>query len=150
MVNHPSDFQRILDKMPGYLQELEQSKLYARNELKELPFKRGVYVFYENGKPLYVGRSDRLKERIQEHGQKSSDSASTPLATGLVRKKLGKSKKELSGRQVEKLPCYADAKASVRAMGVRAVEIRSCNEQHVFELYAHLALGTPHNDFCNN
>ena len=33
---------------------------------------KGIYVFYESGKPLYVGRSDRMRGSILEHGRPSS------------------------------------------------------------------------------
>ena len=43
------------------------------------------------------------------------------------------------------------AKAVVRAMKVRVVEIQCPNEQAIFEIYAHIALGhTRYNDFDNH
>ena len=65
-------FSEYVGRMSGLLYELKAKPLLNRDELKNIP-KSGIYVFYDEGKSLYVGRSNRLKERIMEHGRPSSD-----------------------------------------------------------------------------
>ena len=63
-----------------YLKELNDFSLLKLSDLKkgELPQKGGIYVFFENGKPIYVGRTKNIRTRVQSHKRTSStkDSAS--------------------------------------------------------------------------
>ena len=69
--NMNNKFKEIIDQFPELMQQLVDSPLRQRNSLGDIPNK-GIYVFYENEEPIYVGRSNRMKDRIQEHGRKSS------------------------------------------------------------------------------
>ena len=73
--------------------ELENSPFYERNEL---PKYAGIYVFYEQDKPIYVGRTDNIRKRIQEHTSKGSRIGSAALAFNLAKndfeKEVGKLK----------------------------------------------------------
>ena len=42
-------------------QEFNNSVLVKRNQL---PVYSGIYAFYENGKPIYVGRANNIRKRI--------------------------------------------------------------------------------------
>jgi excinuclease UvrABC nuclease subunit len=64
-------FEKIINQLSDLMQQLANSPLRQRNSLGDIPNK-GIYVFYENEEPIYVGRSNRMKDRIQEHGRKSS------------------------------------------------------------------------------
>ena len=68
---------RILSNMPKLLRTLQCEPLLNQDPLPSEVKRegKGVYVFYEHGKPLYVGLSDRLRGRILEHGHKSAESA---------------------------------------------------------------------------
>jgi excinuclease UvrABC nuclease subunit len=46
---------------------------------------KGVYVFYEDNKPIYVGRSNRMRKRIKEHFAISSTHHSATFAFKLAR-----------------------------------------------------------------
>ena len=61
-------FKEIIDEFPILMERLNKSPFITKNDLRDLP-KRGIYVFYENDIPIYVGRSKRLKSRLKEHSQ---------------------------------------------------------------------------------
>ena len=41
---------------------------------------RGIYLFSERTRHLYAGRSNRLRNRLQEHSRPSADNNSAPFA----------------------------------------------------------------------
>ena len=106
-----------------------------RNTLHRKVRKEGIYAFYEGRVPVYVGRSDRLSNRILQHGRLGESPTATPVATKIAK---------------ERGVAMSSAKEMVRSMKVRVVAIRCPNEQAIFEVYAHVALGhTRYNDFGN-
>ena len=67
-----SGFQKIVDLMEPLFQALLASPPHTvENGLRNLP-QRGVYAFYENGRAIYVGRSNRVRPRIREHDAEHS------------------------------------------------------------------------------
>jgi len=64
-------FQQYIDKLPILMEQLRNSDLITTNNLQTVPSK-GIYVFYEDGQPVYVGRSNNMKTRIQFHCRPSS------------------------------------------------------------------------------
>jgi hypothetical protein len=147
------EFNEYIKRMPILLNDLQGKPLLNRNELKDIP-KSGIYVFYRDGKPLYVGRSNRMKQRIQEHGRPSSDHYSATLAFNIAKEKVGykRSEHRLATRgEFEKAPGFEKAfflaRKQVAEMQVRVIEIKDQIEQALFEIYAHLALNTKYNDF---
>ena len=176
MVEYP-EFSDIIGKMPEYLRELESCPIIRmeteqqRDSLSgKLPGKAGIYVLYEDGKPLYTGRSNRLSGRLLEHSRPSGVSASATFAFILAKKAyiLGKNdiKKArilaekgcndtpITREQLQNKPgfesLFYDAKKCIRKMDIRAVAIQDPIEQTIFEVYAHLALKTPFNSFDNH
>jgi len=148
-------FNEYIQRMPILLNELKGKPLLNRHELEGIP-KSGVYVFYREDKPLYVGRSNRLKERIQEHGRLSSDHYSATLAFNIAKEKVNyKSEHRLATRNdLEKAPGFEKAfflaRKQVAEMQVKIIEIKDQIEQALFEIYAHLTLNTKYNDFSTH
>lgn len=119
--------------------------------------KKGIYVFYENGLPIYVGRTDRMKQRIQEHGRPSSDHNSAPFAFNLAKKAAREMGMGMDRRRIEPQSdmvfesLFSDAKSRVSNMQIRFVGIEDPIEQTLFEVYATLSLETEEfNDFANH
>ncbi len=118
----------------------------------------GIYLFSEGDDHLYVGRTDRLRERLQEHCRKSSTHNSAPFAFILARKASGRLNATYrsggSRAELEKEPLFGDqfaqAKDRVRRMDVRFVEEADPLRQTLLEMYAAIALQTPHNTFGNH
>jgi len=149
-------FSEYIRRMPILLNELKANPLLNRNELEDIP-KSGIYVFYREGKPLYVGRSNRLKGRIQEHGRPSSDHYSATLAFNMAKEKVNYKRNEhrlATRNKLEKAPGFEEAfflaRANVAQMKIRAIRIDDQVTQALFEIYAALTLKTPYNDFSTH
>ena len=142
-----SGFQKIVDHMEPLFQALLASPLHTvKNGLRNLP-QRGVYAFYENDRAIYVGRSNRMRNRVREHGAESSRQGAATFAYKLTLEAAGEkgghssmfTRAELQERHGEE---YSRQRKRIREMEVRAVRIDDQAVQTVFEIYAILALGT--------
>ena len=146
------EFGKLVNQLPHLLEQLVSSAALDRSKSRRLP-KRGTYVFYEGGKALYVGRSNRMKDRILEHGRPSSHRYSATFAFRLAKEAAKQKGIDLgkTGAQLEEDAAFVDlfsqARERVSGMSVRAVEIKGAIGQTLFEVYAALELKTPHNDF---
>jgi predicted GIY-YIG superfamily endonuclease len=117
-----------------------------------------VYLFSEESRHLYVGRTDRLKGRLQEHCRPSSHHNSAAFAFRLAREvteQLAASYlQERSRRSLAEEPAFGQefvrAKEKVRRMEVRWVEEVDPVKQALLEIYAAVVLETPYNDFRNH
>lgn len=54
-------FRALVDKLPSLMSQLSNATLRPWNKLGQLPA-RGIYVFYENNVPIYVGRTNRMRK----------------------------------------------------------------------------------------
>ena len=159
-------FGEITAKLPGYLRKVRDSEsipmdtpTQRRSLRNALPASRGVYVLYWNDTPMYVGRSDRLADRLLEHGQPASGSESASFAFNIAYRKwrpeprrtnVSRHERQAFKSAPEYGSLFEEAKVQVRKMCVRAVKISDPVEQAVFELYAHVELRTPYNSFRNH
>ena len=162
--NEPQTWGAVADRLPVLLNKLTDSNPIVRDSRGRLPMipEKGIYVFYESGKPLYIGRSDRMRARILEHGRPSSLHNSATFAFLLAMEmatckgidRTGITRDDLQTADDFK-PLYDQAKERVRNMQVKVVEIDGTVEQSVFEVYAALHLKTTrdhggYNDFENH
>jgi hypothetical protein len=116
---------------------------------------RGVYLFSEGQKHLYVGRTNRLRARLLEHGRGASGHNTAPFAFLLTREATHQTKATYrpsgSRRELAADPvfaaAFAAAKQRVRAMEIRFVEETDPTRQALLEIYVALALETRYNDF---
>ena len=117
----------------------------------------GVYTFLEGGAVLYVGRSDRMRMRILEHGRAASSCNVAALAFRLAREATGTTnptyRREGSRAFLEQQPAFhlafLAAKERVRAMQVRWVEEADPVRQALLEIYAAVTLRARYNGFIN-
>jgi hypothetical protein len=118
--------------------------------------KRGIYLFTENGKHLYVGRSNRLFERYKNHWGPSKTEREAAFAFKLAREETGflkatYKKGEGSRRHLALDATFSKAfiaaKERIRAMEYRWVEETDPTCQCLLEIYAAVCLETPYNDF---
>ena len=149
-------FKEIVDKFPGWLDTLQKSPAFSRDQIKNVP-NQGIYVFYdEKDRPLYVGRSDRMRIRLLEHSRPSSGHTSATFAFILAKEKLKNPKTRLNKSrndlqfESEFSQKYDEAKDDVSKMRVRVKEIINPVEQALFEIYAALELDTPYNVWENH
>ena len=113
----------------------------------------GVYLFSENGKPFYAGRTKRkIKTRLKGHVNTAKD---CPFAwhlareyTGIMRapyKKEGARDHLLSQPQFKQ--AYEEAKIRIRKMDVRFVGESDPVKQALLEIYVAVVSGAKYNDF---
>ena len=138
------NFKKIIEKLPKLHDKLMKNSLIKWGDFKNLP-KAGIYVFFENDKPMYIGRTRNFLRRSKEHGNKNSGHNSAPFAFNLAKNNFAKNnsltRKELEGDPdfMKKFDC---AKARVRNMSYRIVEVTNPIIQTIFEVYCVLELGT--------
>ena len=118
---------------------------------KQVP-QSGIYLFSEGATHLYVGRSKRLRSRLQYHCGTADDA---PFAFKLARHETGNVKATYtsagSRRALLEAPAfsaaYQRAKNRIRRMHLRFVEEPNADRQALLEIYATISLGAPYNDF---
>lgn len=143
--------------MEPLLEKLQEGPTYHGPTLRDLPAK-GVYVFYENGKPMYVGRvgqnsKQKIRDRIRQHTIPSSRHNQATFAFKLLQEHLGVPIGHEAERTREELAkgnegAFRRQKQRVRDMTVRAVEVTDSEVQALFEYYAIIALNsTRYNSF---
>ncbi len=144
----PNDFWRAVNRMKPLMDELTESEERSWDQYSDAPH-TGVYVFYEKGKPIYVGRSRNLRRRIREHGAASSERYSATFAFKLLRQKLSDPKGKAADIERDHKEEYHQQRERVRMMTFRAVSITNQLEQTLFEVYAIIEMGTApqYNDF---
>jgi hypothetical protein len=116
---------------------------------------RGIYLFTEAGRHLYVGRSDNMRERICQHSRPGSPQSQASFAFKLAREVCGvlKASYKPEGSRAHLLTqetfrtAFLAQKARVRLMDIRVVEETDANRQALLEMYASIALDAPYNDF---
>lgn len=116
------------------------------------PEEPGVYVFYEGGRPVYVGRISNLRTRLTEH--RSSSPHLSGLAFRMARAKVGKPARKIRGNSGRHLydtspafrAAFDEAVDRIRAMEVRYVVLPMDEDagaaQALVALHAAVELGT--------
>jgi predicted GIY-YIG superfamily endonuclease len=143
---HPS-FEKLVRSVPFTFESLP----------KHLPL-AGVYLFSEGDKHLYVGRTNRLRNRLQQHCRPGSGHNSAPFAFRLAREARNVLKAtyraEGSRTQLLQEAAFADAftaaKSRMRSMHIRVVEESNPLRQALLEMYVAVTLEAPYNDFDNH
>jgi excinuclease UvrABC nuclease subunit len=142
--------------MTVLMKQLLNSPLIHWSKLGDLPTK-GIYVFYESGKPIYVGRTNRMNIRIKEHGRLSSNHNQAPFAFNIAKSEainiginVNMTRKELELNLSFK-NLYQQAKKRVSNMYLRVVEVNNPIIQTLFEVYVSMELKTgEYNNFDNH
>ncbi|MFZ3060784.1 MAG: GIY-YIG nuclease family protein [Candidatus Methanoperedens sp.] len=147
-----NEFKQIIDQFPSLMKQLVNSPLRSCSDPGSPP-RKGIYVFYENGTPIYVGRTDRMRARIKEHGRPSSTNNHAPFAFNLAKKNAVEKGIDVNMQRgvLEKDSIFAElfseAKKRVSQMSVKVIEINDPIIQTIFEVYASIDLKTEFNDF---
>ena len=147
-----AEFQATIELFPGYMKELLRELPVPANELKKIP-NQGIYVFYEDDKPIYVGRSRNLSQRFKQHRQQSSNHNSATFAFMIAKQDAAKKKLNIHKTREELqidpdfLPFFKNAKKRVSEMKIQVIDIDDPVEQTLFEVYAALELKTLYNNW---
>jgi hypothetical protein len=124
---------------------------------RELP-KRGIYLFSEGPRHLYVGRTNRIRQRLAGHCRPSSTHFTATFAFRIARQETGmlKATYTTAGSRADLVtheifgPAFVQAKFRVANMDLRFVEEIDPVRQALLEIYAAITLKTPYNDFDNH
>lgn len=151
-------FKSLVESLDQSFQRLISSRAYTPKELPQNLPDAGIYLLSEGGTHLYVGRSNRLRKRLQEHCRPSANHNTAPFAFRLAREATGYIKasytEEGSRTDLEKdkdfSAAFTKAKERVGKMDVRVVEEADPLRQALLEMYVSISLVTPHNDFYNH
>jgi hypothetical protein len=115
---------------------------------------RGIYLFSEGDRHLYVGRTNRMRRRLAGHCRPSSSHFSATFAFRLARNETGLTATYRSEGSRPALvthekfgPAFTRAKARIAEMDLRFVEEADPICQALLEIYVAIALKTPYNDF---
>ena len=120
---------------------------------------RGVYLFSERGRHLYVGRTNDVRGRYGRHCLPGAHHGMAAFAFRLAREATGQLKATYSAGEGSRKALAVDpvfkaefdaAKARVRQMDFRYVSEPDPVRQAVLEIYCAVALETPYNDFDNH
>jgi hypothetical protein len=104
----------------------------------------GVYLFTENGKPMYVGQSRNLRKRLGWHTRPKSRQNQATFAFALAKRAaegagvLPEGTRDDVADHEEFRPFFTDAKAKVAQMDVRFIELPDPHYRTVFEVYTAL------------
>ena len=157
---------RLKDYQPITMSiETRPERKALRTEIKKLvDSDKGIYVFYEEDAPLYVGRTDQMANRLLNHGARPSVNGRSSATFALILAKCAFKKayhvqhdlfskelaRELNKHGPKKIELWTQAVERVKKMSVRVVEVEHPHEQAVFEVYVHEKLATPFNSFANH
>ena len=149
-------FNDIVKQMPTLLDKLGSMSFVTREYARKKLPKEGIYVFYENSRPIYVGRSKNIANRILNHSRPSSGHNSASFAFLLAKEKAQKNGVDVNATRgnLENNPTfsklYFEAKERVAKMKIKAVEINDHETQAIFEIYASKKLNTQYNNFATH
>lgn len=149
-------FYEAVDRMPQLFDQLmrcEPLEMKARAEWKGL---HAIYVFYDgDGNPCHTGRTRNLQGRVRAHTADSHHSAS--FAFKRARQSLDlKATYRPEGSRASLMQDAAfkaefdRQRQKIGLMHLRYVEIECPIEQHLFELYAALRMGTSLSEFTTS
>lgn len=154
---HPK-FKTFIESLEPKFQQLLSMKPIKYCQLpRQLP-KKGLYLFSEGENHLYVGRTNRLRERLRGHCTPSATHFTATFAFRIARDETGflKATYKTEGSRASLVshevfgPAFVEAKARIAEMNIRYVEEDDPVSQALLEIYVATVLGTPFNDFDNH
>lgn len=148
-------FATLIESLHPSLTALLAMKPVTSSTLPRAAPRSGIYLFSEGREHLYVGRSNRLPDRVRNHGKDTSRQNVASFAFLIVRRDTGNHQATYtaagSRNSLVADPVFAaaflEAKRRISRMSVRYVEEGDQLRQALLEMYVHVALGTTFNDF---
>jgi hypothetical protein len=143
-------FRAHVEALHPKLNALLEMPPVTRGTLPKVMPRKGVYLFSENGRHLYVGRSNGIRKRLGRHCRKSAKHNMASFAFLLARETTGRTRathRKGEGSRVALAddplfgPAFVEAKERIRRMEVRYVEEEDPTRQALLEIYVALALG---------
>lgn len=117
---------------------------------------QGVYLFSENERHLYVGRSNSMRRRFGQHCRDGSQQNQAVLAFKIARQETGlvqpayvqgpNSRIGLLSNE-DFASAFSKAKHYLRQLDIRYVQETDQRRQALLEMYCAISLNCPYNDF---
>lgn len=151
-------FRELVESLDPQLRALLSMPPVKYGALPRAMPRQGIYLFSEGDSLLYVGRTNRLRQRLREHCLPSSRHSSATFAFRIARSVTGQTRAAYS-RSGSRAALSADptfaqafeaARARVADMDIRYVEESDATRQALLEIYAATVLQTLYNDFENH
>lgn len=151
-------FTNLIGTLPASLERLlAMAPVTVKTMPRQMPVS-GIYLWSEAGKHIYVGRSRRIRQRLQEHVRPSSGHNQASFAFLMARQETGMTDASYSpaGSRAQLLndPIFKEtfdtAKQRLAKMELRFVEETHPVRQCLLEVYVATALKTPFNDFASH
>lgn len=145
----PTLFKRLME-MPPFTYHSRPNSLAAIG---------GIYLFSEDDRHLYVGRTNNVKRRLSDHCGAGSGHNAAPFAFILARKATGHTTPSYEKNGLTRKALMLDlmfcgafeaAKERIALMQIRYVPVSDPVCQTLLEVYVATALQTEHNDFDNH
>ena len=119
---------------------------------------RGIYLFSEGNEHLYIGRTNNLRKRLQNHCRLGGTHFTATFAFRIARETTGRTKATYTkaGSRSELCadpvfgPAFEASKRRVAEMDIRYVGEAGSTAQALLEIYAATVLRTKYNDFDNH
>lgn len=151
-------FAMIVESLePAFQKLVGMPPVTAASLPRSMPIK-GIYLFSDGEKNLYVGRSNNIRRRIGLHCRPGSQHNQATFAFRMARLQTGRteaayttsgSRSELV-RDPEFGSVFSACKAHIRQFNLRFVEETDPTRQALLEIYVATVLDTPFNDFENH
>lgn len=151
-----AQFHQLFDDFEERLGALSKRPFVFMTELTSISNEPGIYVFYddakaETAKPLYTGRTKRLRSRLQQHLSGKQNQAAFAMCR--VRKRLGLKRdyrrhQDRDPKLEERISCELKRQTEViRKMKVRCLTESDPVRQALLEIFVANRLQCPFNDF---
>jgi hypothetical protein len=141
---------RVASQLPKLLDRLLKAPAHPRagHPQGSVPRAPGIYLFWANGKPIYVGQTRKLRDRLRQHCIPSSTDLSASFAWNLAKREASRAGRDTRRRRAAAMADaefavhFVEAKAAVALMPVQLTVEEHADLRTVFEVYATYALGT--------
>ena len=140
-------FARTVEKLPTLLVALLAATRHRVVDHPAIPPVPGIYLFSDQ-RPIYVGQSRNLLNRLRQHTGRRNDRNQASLAFRIAKREAAKAGVDTArpGRVIEADPAFTPffdgAKASLADLTVQFIALDDPVERTLFEVYAALALDT--------
>jgi predicted GIY-YIG superfamily endonuclease len=156
MLERKDRFDDVVESVRAKFAALVASPKYS---IKLLPTdipKAGIYLFSEDGKSLYVGRTNKLRRRLQQHTRDNHNQATFGFLLARIETgKLNASYRPEGSRTALLLEpgfrsAFDAARRRITEMDVQFVEELDAVRQTVLEVFVALETKAKFNDFNNH
>jgi predicted GIY-YIG superfamily endonuclease len=141
-------FDEVVAQLPALLKELQSAAKHRVADHPSVPNTPGIYVFTRSDRPIYVGQSRKLRNRLRQHTGAKNGHNQASFAFNIAKRDAAAAgvdiKRFRKALEADKdfTEHFDAARAQVAAMDVQFVAVPDPITRTMFEMYAALALDT--------